>query len=203
MPRKEEDIITHLGKAIAAGATDDQCCRYLWDLFGIAGDLQDEIVKMAHMGLQKTPVPLPPSIPSGGPTTEQQVDITEIAEHLDSDIFGPQELDGHEAMFKQKIAPKGFDLLNINLTKKNSRKLTYRDLAIIFAAFKKNVEGNDDGGCPQQSLIAFTQRHEEVEAPYSTLHIKAAIEIFIKPGLAQVEAKHNHFQHKGTRYKLL
>ena len=195
-PYTEEQIIKHLRARMDQGADDDTCTGLLWQRFGFGEEMQERLL-LAAKRLPKSAW----TTPAAPITQPKQIDISDIAQTINSDAFSS--VNDNDTYFTKTIIQTSFDLLNNNLANKRVKKLTYRDLAIIYAAFKNNVESNEDGGCPQQSIIAFTQQLPEVASPYSTLHIKVAIDIFIKLGMAVVETPHNHFKHKGTCYKMI
>lgn len=193
-----QQIATILAKRISDGKvkTPSEATGLLYEQFGFAEDYLDaivwgaaHIVRSAPIGDQKPP--------------EACQSIRSIADALDADVFARDALKQHEALFQSRISEADLTYLNDKLEKCGVRKMTYLDLAIIFSAFKHNVLSNEDGGCPQSSIIAFTEDLEEVPAPFSTLHVKAAIEVFIALKLTEMVAKHNHFKHRGARYKML
>lgn len=153
--------------------------------------------KLKHLKIENEPEQA--VAPQAKPKPDNFIRLTTALE--DDDIFSPEAIEEHESMFVEKLHPDDLKALNAQLERANQKVLTYRDLALMFAVFKKNVSGNKNGGCPQTSISGFTAIHEEVEYPYSSRVVAKAIKVFLNLKLAEIIAK----PRKGvaTCYKML
>ncbi|MEI8194372.1 MAG: hypothetical protein WCI73_00530 [Phycisphaerae bacterium] len=116
-------------------------------------------------------------------------------------------LDKVESVFKSFLRAEVLEKANTILCQQHhQRKLTYRDIAFLYTAHRKNVTKNKAGASPVRGIVGLSRKGMEqglIEGEFSHVHISMVVGVFQNFKLTVCEATADHKNGQAARYRML